>query len=179
MKGGGEIALCKRVPLLQNIVRQYNRSMKIYIGTDHAGYDMKEALASYLEKELGYTVADMGAHQKDPVDDYVDFISLVAKEVSHDPDLARGIVLGASGQGEGVVANRYPNVRCAVYYGGPLDIVKLSREHNNANMLSLGARFLSLDDAKKAVKLWLETAFSEEERHVRRLKKIERIWPYK
>lgn len=153
--------------------------MKIYIGTDHAGYEMKEALASYLEKELGYTVADMGAHQKDPNDDYPDFITLVAQEVSHDPNLSRGIVLGASGQGEAMVANRFPKVRCTVYYGGTLDILKLSRDHNNANMLSLGTRFISLDEAKKAVKLWLDTPFSEDERHKRRLKKIEQIWPYR
>ena len=140
---------------------------------------MKEVLASYIEKELGYTVADMGAHQNDPSDDYVDFILLAAQEVSHDPDLSRGIILGASGQGEAIVANRFPKVRCAVFYGGSLDILKLSRDHNNANMLSLGARFLSLDEAKAAVKLWLETSFSEEERHIRRLKKIEQIWPYR
>lgn len=153
--------------------------MKIYIATDHAGYDMKEALASYIEKDLGYTVADMGAHQNDGNDDYPDFIQLVAQEVSRDPSSARGIVLGGSGQGEAMVANRFPKVRCALYYGGNLDIVKLSREHNNANILSLAARFISLDEAKAAVKLWLETQFSEDERHVRRLKKIEQIWPYK
>ncbi|OGZ07227.1 MAG: ribose-5-phosphate isomerase [Candidatus Lloydbacteria bacterium RIFCSPLOWO2_01_FULL_50_20] len=153
--------------------------MKIYIGCDHAGYEMKEALASYLEKELDYTVLDMGAHQNDPNDDYTDFITLVAQEVSHDPDVCRGIVLGGSGQGEAIVANRFPNVRCAVFYGGTLDIVKLSRDHNNANILSLAARFLTLPEAKAAVKLWLETPFSEDERHKRRLKKLEQIWPYK
>lgn len=152
--------------------------MKIYIATDHAGYDTKEAIASFVEKDLGYTVADMGAHQNDPDDDYPDFISLAAKEVSHDPNGSWGIILGGSGQGEAMVANRFPNVRCTVYYGGTLDIIKLSREHNNANMLSLGARFMTLDEAKAAVKLWLETSFSTEERHVRRIKKIEQIWPY-
>ena len=153
--------------------------MKIYIATDHAGYEMKEALCSYLEKDLGFTVADMGAHQQDINDDYPDFISLAAQEVSRDPTVARGIVLGASGQGESVVANRFPHVRCSVYYGGPLEIIRLSREHNNANMIALGARFLSFNDAKAAVKLWLETPFSQEERHIRRLKKIEQNWPYK
>ena len=153
--------------------------MKIFIATDHAGYEMKEAIASYIEKELGYTVADMGAHQNDPNDDYPDFIRLAAEEVSHDPTGSRGIILGGSGQGEAIVANRYPKVRCAVYYGGPLEIVKLSREHNNANMLSLGARFMSTDEAKTAVKLWLESTFLEEERHARRLKKLEEIWPYR
>jgi ribose 5-phosphate isomerase B len=153
--------------------------MKIFIATDHAGYDMKEAIASYIEKELGYTVADMGAHQNDPDDDYPDFIALAAEEVSHDPTGSRGIVIGGSGQGEAIVANRYPKVRATVYYGGTLDVIKLSREHNNANILSLGARFMSLDEAKAAVKLWLETPFSDEERHARRLKKIEQIWPYR
>lgn len=149
------------------------------MATDHAGYETKEAIASYVEKELGYTVADMGAHQYDPADDYPEYIQLAAQEVSRDPSGSRGIIVGGSGQGEAIVANRFPKVYCAVYYGGSLDIVKLSREHNNANMLSLGSRFLSLDEAKAAVKLWLETPFSEEERHVRRLKEIEQIWPYR
>jgi ribose 5-phosphate isomerase B len=153
--------------------------MKIYIATDHAGYDMKEALASYIEKDLGYTVADMGAHQNDPNDDYPDFIELAAQEVSHDPSTSRAVILGGSGQGEAIVANRYPKVRCAVFYGGSLDVVRLSREHNNSNILSIGSRFLSLDEAKAAVKLWLETPFLDEERHTRRLKKIEQIWPYR
>jgi len=149
------------------------------MATDHAGYEMKEAIASYVEKELGYTVADMGAHQLDTSDDFTDFIQLVAAEVSHDPAGAKGIVLGGSGQGEAMVANRYPNVRCTVFYGGNLDLIKLSREHNNANVLSLGARFMTIDEAKGAVKLWLETAYTEEERHERRIKKLEKIWPYR
>src|SRR3989338_2784591 len=98
--------------------------MKIFIATDHAGYEMKEAIASYVEKELGYTVADMGAHQNDPDDDYPDFIALAAEEVSRDPTGSRGIVLGGSGQGEAIVANRYPKVRAVVYYGGSLDVIK-------------------------------------------------------
>jgi ribose 5-phosphate isomerase B len=153
--------------------------MKIYIATDHAGYEMKEAIASYVEKDLGFTVADMGAHQLDPNDDYTDFIQLAATEVSHDPSGSRGIILGGSGQGEAIVANRFPRVRCALFYGGSMDIIKLSREHNNANMLSLGARFLTLDEAKSAVKLWLETTYSAEERHERRIEKLEKIWPYR
>lgn len=152
--------------------------MKIYIATDHAGYEMKQALESYLEKELGYAVADMGAHQLDMNDDYPDFMERAAREVSQDPTSSRGIILGGSGQGEAIVANRFPKVRCAVYYGGNLDIVRLSREHNNANMLALGARMITLDEAKQAVRLWLETPFSEDERHIRRIRKIEQIWPY-
>jgi ribose 5-phosphate isomerase B len=70
-------------------------------------------------------------------------------------------------------ANRFPNVRAVVFYGGPIEIIKLSREHNDANILSIGARFVSEDEAKEAVKVWLETAFSGDERHIRRIKKIE------
>ncbi|MEN8252733.1 MAG: RpiB/LacA/LacB family sugar-phosphate isomerase, partial [Patescibacteria group bacterium] len=84
-----------------------------------------------------------------------------------------GIVLGGSGQGEAMVANRVKGVRCALYYGCPEDIITLSKEHNDANMLSLGARFLDGDSAKEAVKLWLETNFSEKERHKRRIAKID------
>lgn len=149
--------------------------MKIYIATDHAGFDMKEHLASYLKKELGHDVVDMGAHEFDPNDDYPDFIALVAREISRDPKGALGVVLGGSGEGEAMVANRFPNVRSTVYYGGSPDIIRLSREHNDANMLALGARLLSLPEAKAAVKLWLETKFSGDLRHVRRIKKIEEI----
>ena len=152
--------------------------MRIYIGSDHAGFEMKKVLVSHLAL-MGHEVVDKGPDHLDPTDDYPDFIQLAAQEVSHDPSGSRGIIMGGSGQGEAIVANRFPNVRCALYYGGPLDIVKLSREHNNANILSLGARFLTLEEAKAAVKLWLETSFIEEERHMRRIKKVEQIWPYR
>ncbi len=149
--------------------------MKIFLATDHAGFEMKEALAAFLGSDLGHEVVDLGAKAFDPLDDYPDFILLAAREVSRDPKGAFGIVLGGSGEGEAMVANRLPNVRCTVYYGGPLDIIRLSREHNDANMLSLGARLLSIDEAKRAVKLWLDTKFSGDERHVRRIKKIEKV----
>lgn len=95
--------------------------------------------------------------------------------MSENPDNSKAIVLGGSGQGENMVADKFPNVRSAEYYGGNLEIVKLSREHNNANVLSLGARFLSLKEAGEAVKLWLETPFSNEERHANRIKEIENL----
>lgn len=146
--------------------------MKIFLGSDHAGYELKEALKKELAN-LGMEVFDKGASTLNPTDDYPDFIAPVAWEVSNDPKESRGIILGGSGEGEAIVANRFSNVRATVYYGGPKEIITLSREHNNANIFSLGARFLSTSEALEAVKLWLNTPFSNEERHLRRLEKIE------
>lgn len=146
----------------------------LYLASDHAGFELKEKLKQYL-RELGFEVKDCGAFLYDETDDYPDFIAVAAQAVSEDPQNARAIILGGSGQGEAMVANRFRGVRVAVYYGGNEKILTLSREHNDANVLSLGARFLTEDEAKRAVKLWLETAFSGEERHVRRLKKIKEI----
>lgn len=146
--------------------------MRIYLATDHAGFELKERLLLYI-KELGFEALDRGAHSYEADDDYPDYIALAARDVSSDPDNARGVVLGGSGEGEAMVANRFPGVRAAVYYGGATEIVTLSREHNNANVLSLGARFLSEDEAKEAVRLFLTTPFTGEERHMRRIKKIE------
>lgn len=147
--------------------------MKIYLGTDHAGFELKEKIKTWLD-EWGYTYQDMGATKLDPDDDYPLYISAAARKVAEDPDDARGIVLGGSGQGEAMVANRFPGVRAAVYYGDgkAADIPRLSREHNDANVLSLGARFLTDEEAKAAIQHWLLTPFSGEERHVRRLKQI-------
>ncbi len=146
--------------------------MKIYIGTDHAGFELKEALKKYLA-EIGHEVEDKGAFSLNLEDDYPDFIRPVAEAVAADPENTRGIVLGGSGQGEAMTANRLKGVRAAVYYGGEREIIKLSREHNNANILSLGARFISAEEAKEAVKLWLDTPFSGEARHIRRIEKID------
>ena len=146
--------------------------MKIFLATDHAGFELKEKLLSFL-KDLGYEVEDKGAFSYDKDDDYPDFISQVAEEVSKDKE-SKGIILGGSGQGEAIVANKFPNIRASVYYGGDFEIISLSRKHNDSNILSLGSRFVSEDLAKEAVKLWLETDFSGEERHLRRIKKIEK-----
>ena len=151
----------------------------VYIGTDHAGFELKQELVPFIKK-LGYVVHDCGAFKFEDGDDYPDFISPVAKAVGLNPESNIGIILGGSGQGEAIVANRYPNVRAIVFYGDPGllpkdDIIKLSREHNDSNILSLGARFLKLKQAKYAVEEWLTTNFSNEERHVRRIKKIERV----
>ena len=153
--------------------------MRIFLGSDHAGFELKKALIQFLQ-QAGHHPEDMGPHTFDPQDDYPDYVLPVAEMVAADSE-SRGIVLGASGQGEAVVANRVRGVRAVVYYGpnpvtaessNPHEILVLSREHNDANVLSLGAKFLTSDTAREAVRLWLRTPFSGEERHIRRLSKI-------
>ncbi len=155
--------------------------MKIFIGTDHAGYVLKEKLITSL-KEQGYEVVDKGAFDYNEHDDYPDFIIPVAEEVSKDPVNSRGIVMGATGQGEAIAANKFPHVRAIVYYGpgkcvvdDEADIIVRSREHNNSNVLSLGARFLTEEEMMIAVDSWLKTPYSGSDRHVRRLAKIDDI----
>ncbi len=149
--------------------------MKIYIGTDHAGYELKEKLKIFLEN-LGCEVEDKGAHEFNESDDYPDFIYPVVKAVAEDIDRdldSRGIVIGGSGQGEAIVANKVKGIRAAVVYDEYS--AKMSRKHNDANIISLGNRTLGIHKAKNLVKLWLETPFSSEERHKRRIEKIKAI----
>jgi ribose 5-phosphate isomerase B len=146
--------------------------MTIYLGTDHAGYELKEALKVYLG-ELGYAIADKGALALEDGDDYPDYVRPVAEAVVGEAG-SFGIVLGASGEGEAMCANRVSGARAAVYYGGSLDIPRHARVDNDANILSLGARFVSPEEAKEAVKVFLETPFSNEERHARRIAKIDK-----
>jgi ribose 5-phosphate isomerase B len=144
---------------------------------------LKERLLTFVH-DLGHDVEDFGATELDSDDDYPDFVTLVAERVAHETD-AIGIVIGGSGQGEAMCANRVQGVRAAVFYG-PRDIreereleggtsideyepVRLSREHNNANVLSIGSRFVSPEEAEQAVRVFLDTQFSEGARHVRRL----------
>lgn len=147
-------------------------SMIVYFASDHAGFELKNTLLAYVRDDLGFEVVDCGAPSYDADDDYPDFITLAAQAVSEAPDGHRAIILGGSGQGEAMCANRFKGVRAAVYYGGQPEIVTLSREHNNANVLSLGARFLKEGEAKEAVHLWLTTEFSQDERHHRRIQKL-------
>ncbi len=144
--------------------------MKILIASDHAGFELKKELILSLT-ELGHEVEDKGPFQYVSDDDYPDFVLPVAEEVSKNENI-KAIILGGSGQGEAIVANRFKNVRAVVYYADNPDVIKLTREHNDSNVLSLGARFLSVEEAKEAVQLWLETKFSGESRHSRRLQKI-------
>ncbi len=164
--------------------------MKIYLATDHAGFDLKEKIKAFLLNKK-FAVEDCGALAFNKDDDYPDFISKAAEQVSKDPENARGIVFGSSGQGEAMVANKFKNVRCALFYApvipahnvdisgrtsdDPFEMIRLTREHNNANMLSLGAKILTEEAALKAVELWLNAPFTNEERHVRRIDKIKAI----
>jgi len=145
--------------------------MNIYLGTDHAGFELKEKIKTYL-KEKGFLVQDQGAFAVDPNDDYTDYVKIVAKMVQGDPE-SKGIILGGSGQGEAICANRFKGIRAALFYGGSLEIIKLSRQHNDANILSLGARFINFDQAKEGIDLWLATPFSQDEHHTRRIYEID------
>ncbi len=142
----------------------------IYMASDHAGYELKEAVKRYLA-EKSREFIDVGPHSYDKDDDYPDFIIPAAEKVALHPG-NRGIIFGGSGQGEAIAANKVKGIRAAVFYGGPDEIVSLSREHNNANVLSIGARFVKAESAIKAVELWLGTPFAGEERHGRRARKI-------
>src|SRR3989338_6628639 len=113
----------------------------IILGTDHAGFQLKEQVKAHLQKK-GYSVKDMGSHAYDAEDDYPDFIIAAAREVAKKPAAAKGIIFGGSGQGEAIAANRIKGVRAALYTGGDLSIIKLYRAHNDTNILSLGARLM-------------------------------------
>lgn len=145
--------------------------MKVFLASDHAGYELKEALVPFLT-ERGFEVEDLGPLEYKADDDYPDYLLMLGRYVA-DAKGSMGIGIGGSGQGEAIAVNRVKGARAAVYYGGPEEIVKLSREHNDANVLSLGARFLTQEQAKNAVTLWLNTPFSQEERHIRRIAKLD------
>ena len=144
--------------------------MRIHLATDHAGLELKNSIKEYLVSR-GHDVTDHGAHEYDALDDYPDFIFPCAHAVASDP-LSRGIILGGSGQGEAMAANRIKGVRAAVFYNGPMDIVKLSREHNNANILSIGARFIDEGEILNVLEIWFDEPF-EGGRHQRRIDKLD------
>ena len=148
--------------------------MKILLAADHAGFGLKNNIKDFLVGG-GFQVEDMGAFAFDPADNYPEIMLPVAMRIVSDPDTTRAIVFGKSGQGEAIICNRLPGVRAAVYYGGNLEILRLSREHNNANVLSLGAGFLTEKEAQEAVHLWIATTFNNEERHVKRIEMLDNI----
>ena len=141
--------------------------MTIYLAADHAGFELKEKVKAVLIEKC-YQVIDCGATTLTPGDDYPPYMTKAAGAVSKDAG-SRAIIFGGSGEGEAMVANRQSGVRAAEYYGGNLEIVRLSRAHNDANVLSIGARFVGETEALAAIQLWLETAFSGDERHERRI----------
>lgn len=157
----------------------------VFVAADHAGYRLKTALMEHLAL-LGHDVRDCGATALNPDDDYPDFMTPLAEQVAATPG-SFGIMCGGSGQGEAMCANRVQGVRAAVFYG-PIsakealdkeggfsedgyDAVRLSRRHNNANVLSLGARFISVIEASEAINTFLNTEYTADPRHVRRLSK--------
>ena|SRR3989344_144079 len=143
----------------------------IYLGSDHGGFEFKEQIKQYLA-EKGIRIEDMGAHNLNPTDDYTDFIIPVSEKVVLAPD-SLGIVFGRSGNGEAIAANKIDGIRAALCLNETM--AEKARDHNNANILSLGADYISLEDAKKIVQKFIDTPFSNEERHVRRLKRVEQL----
>jgi ribose 5-phosphate isomerase B len=165
----------------------YYTYMKIAITTDHAGFEALKELELYLN-ELGHETVDFGPQSFDMQDDYPDFMFPAAHAVA-DKACDVAIILGGSGQGEAMAANRVKGVRCTLFYGpaiakvaidaegntsdDPYEILKLSRQHNCANVLSLSGRFLTLDEMKQAIDIWLGTPWSDDTRHVRRVAKLD------
>lgn len=163
--------------------------MKIALTTDHAGFGDLAELKAYLES-LGHEVINFGPSEFNSTDDYPDYMFPAAQAVARE-ECEAGIIMGGTGQGEAMAANRIKGVRCAVFYGpivakeavdiegdkstDPYEMLVLSREHNLANVLSLSTRFLSLDEMKKAISTWLNTPLGTEERHVRRSKKLDNV----
>ena len=144
--------------------------MKIHLATDHAGLKLKDKIKQHLT-DSGHDVIDHGAYEYDALDDYPDFIFPCAKAVAEDSN-SRGIILGGSGQGEAIAANRIKGVRAAVFYNGPKEIIELSRQHNNANILSLGARFIPEEEIYQIIEMWFNIDF-EAGRHQRRVDKLD------
>lgn len=161
--------------------------MKIYIGADHAGFQLKNSIIRELEAgniSGPHNVEDLGAIELEPGDDYPVISQRVARAVADDNG-SIGIIVGGSGQGEAMAANRIDTIRAAVFYGpvapkqaidiegsestDPYMIVRLEKIHNNANVLALGARFLSENEALTAVRVFIDTEFKNEERHIRRI----------
>lgn len=144
--------------------------VRVYLGSDHAGFELKEHLVSWL-KERGHDVVDAGPVAFDAVDDYPPFVLRAAERVAADPG-SRGLVIGGSGNGEQIAANKVEGVRAALAWSE--ETAKLARGHNDANVLSIGGRMHSLDEATRFVEVFLSTPYSDEERHTRRIAMLSR-----
>lgn len=145
--------------------------MKIHLGCDHAGFEVKEKLVSYL-KEKNHEVIDHGAHIYDAQDDYPLFCFLAAQNTAKDKT-SLGIVLGGSGNGEQIAANKIKGVRAALAWSA--ETAKLAREHNNANVIGIGARMHSFEEVTKIVDAFINTSFSNDERHIRRINQLSQM----
>ncbi|HEY4504107.1 MAG TPA: RpiB/LacA/LacB family sugar-phosphate isomerase [Candidatus Paceibacterota bacterium] len=153
--------------------------MKILVASDHAGYELKNKIFLFL-KEEGFDVEDMGAYFYDKEDDYPKIMIPVAMRVVSGleglgSDNIRAILFGRSGNGEAMIANRFPGVRAAVYHGKNLEIVRLSRKDNDSNILSLAGDFIDEEEARQAVKIWLSTPFDTDPKYARRNAMLDNI----
>ena len=142
--------------------------MRVYLGSDHAGYELKMHLVGELSRR-GYETVDVGPHEFDPGDDYPVFCFATGSRVVADPE-SLGVVIGGSGNGEQIAANKVPGVRAALAWNE--ETARLARLHNDANVVAIGAREHSPDEATAFVERFLSTEFSGSERHVRRLAQI-------
>ncbi len=163
--------------------------MKIAVTADHAGYNSYIEIIHFL-RDIGYEVNEFGPKNFNPNDDYPDLVFPATKSVATKHSDV-GIIIGGSGQGEAIAANRIKGIRCAVFYGpiipispvnqegtlstNPYEILVLSRSHNLCNMLSLGGRFLTVGEMKRAINVWLDTPLGDGMRHLRRVKKLDEI----
>ncbi len=147
---------------------------EIYLAADHAGFTLKESIREWLRGE-GCTVIDLGALEYDEADDFPPFMVAAGLAVAEEPNTRAAIIFGGSGQGEAMAANRIPGVRATVYYGGPEEIITLSRQHNDANVLSIGARFVDEAAAKAAITTWLTTPFVPGTKYERRNNLIDEL----
>ena len=142
--------------------------MRIHIGSDHAGLELKAELIKHLS-DKGHDVTDHGPHEYDALDDYPDFCIPAAEAVAQDPS-SLGIVLGGSGNGEQIAANKVKGVRAALAWS--IETAKLARDHNNANVIAVGGRMHEISFVKEIIDAFISQPFSNDERHVRRIKKI-------
>jgi ribose 5-phosphate isomerase B len=143
-------------------------AVRVYLGSDHAGFELKAAIVTWLG-EAGHEAVDCGPPSYDPQDDYPVYVLQAAQRVVRDPG-SLGIVIGGSGNGEQIAANKVPGIRAALAW--TVETAQLARQHNDANVLSLGARMYSLEDALSFAKVFVATPFSGEARHARRLDMI-------
>jgi ribose 5-phosphate isomerase B len=150
--------------------------LTIHLATDHAGLSLKNAVKDWLTTE-SFKVVDHGALTEVSTDDFTDYISKAARSVQKDSHNTRAIIFGGSGQGEAMMANRFKRVRAAVFYGGDESLVTLSRQHNDANALSIGARFVDEATAKRIIWAWLHEPSLADVKYSRRNRELDTLAP--